>query len=170
MNAMMTTEGEQRRIDATREWLDKVRKTVTYAAWLEESAEVQFSRADGLKAINPENGKVRKSPYADAIPDAVAAHQDAGEALKAIAASARDQIGEAAGAIAKMDDKTEATCLQLYYIDAYDTWERVCVAMHYSYDGMMKLSRRALLHAYDVMPHYRKDPPSHATPEMPLPE
>ena len=50
-----------------------------------------------------------------------------------------------------------ARALHLYYVDALDGWERVCVEMGYSYDGLMKLRRRALLHAYDVMPHTERD-------------
>ena len=156
--AMLTDEGEQRRVDEARSWLEKVRKAVGYARRLEASAKASYQRADGLKGIDYSKPFVKSSPYADAIPDAIAADEAIGDTLSAIAADARDKVDEASRAIHRLDDKTEATCLHLYYVDAYDTWERVCVEMGYSYDGMMKLSRRALLHAYDVMPHGERSP------------
>jgi len=170
MNAMLTTEGEQYRIDAVRDWLEKVRKTVGYQRTLEQSAADRLARADGLKGLDYSKEQVKSSPYADAIPDAIAANEVIGDALQSVAEDARERVAQAARAIASLDDANEARCLHLYYIEAYDTWERVCVAMHYSYDWIMKLRRNGLLHLYDEMPHYMKDRPSRATPGKPLPE
>ena len=154
----MTPEFEQYRIEQAEAWLDKVRKSVAYAARLEESAEAQYARADGLKAMDYTRDRVKVPATSDAIPDAVAAHMEMGEKFAEIAQDAKRKAVEAAEAIARMDDPTEASCLHLYYVDALETWEHVCVRMHYTYDGMMKLRRRAMLHAYDVMPHREREP------------
>lgn len=152
---LLTPEGEQRHIDLARAWLEKCRRTVGYERTLRESARAQY---DMLKGIDYSAVNVQGSPSPDAVPNAVIAHEGIAEKLEAIADDAAKRIADAAAALARMEDPTEARCLHLYYIDAVDTWERVCVKMSYSYDGMMKLSRRALLHAYDLMPHTERDP------------
>lgn len=154
-NILLTNEGEQRRIDMARAWLEKCRKTVGYERTLRESSAAHY---DMLRGIDYSAVNVQTSPSPDAVPNAVIAHEGIAEKLDAIADDAARRIADAAAALASMDDPTEARCLHLYYIDAVDTWERVCVKMAYSYDGMMKLSRRALLHAYDLMPHTERDP------------
>lgn len=152
---LMTPEGEQRRVDTARAWLEKCRKAVGYERTLRESAQAHY---DLVRGIDYSAVSVQSSPSPDAVPNAVIAHEGIAAKLGALADDAARRIGEAAESLAAMDDPTEAQCLHLYYIDALDTWERVCVKMGYSYDGMMKLSRRALLHAYDVMPHTERDP------------
>lgn len=154
----MTPEYEQYRIEQAEEWLDKVRKSVAYAVRMEESAAAQYALADNLRGMDYTRDHVKGSPSPDAIPNAVANHIDLGKAFAEISEDARRRAEEAARALARMDDPTEAACLHLYYVDALETWEHVCVRMHYTYDGMMKLRRRAMLHAYDVMPHAEREP------------
>ena len=156
MSAMLTEEGERRRVDEARAWLSRVRSLVGYQATLERTARDRLERADGLRAIDYSKPNVSSSPYADAIPDAIAANEAIGELLSSLSDAARDDIAKAAAAVASLGDPLEARCLHLYYIDAVKTWEAVCVEMDYSYDGMMKLSRRALLHIYEVMPHVER--------------
>lgn len=151
----MTPEYEQLCVDTARAWLEKCRKLVGYERTLRESAR---DRYDMLRGIDYSAVNVQTSPSPDAVPNIVIANQGIAEKLDEIADDAARRIGQAADALASMDDPTEARCLHLYYIDALETWEHVCVRMSYSYDGMMKLSRRALLHAYDVMPHTERDP------------
>ena len=80
----MTPEFEQYRIEQAEAWLDKVRKSVAYAARLEESAEAQYARADGLKAMDYTRDRVKVPATSDAIPDAVAAHIEMGEKFAAM--------------------------------------------------------------------------------------
>ena len=152
---LMTPEGEQRRVDIARAWLEKCRKAVGYERTLRESAQAHYDLVRGIdySAVN-----VQSSPSADAVLNAVIAHEGIAAKLDAIADDAARRICDAAEALASMDDPTEAQCLHLYYIDALDTWERVCEAMGYTRDGMATLRNRALLHAYDVMPHIERDP------------
>ena len=154
----MTPEYEQYCIDQSEAWLAKVRKTVGYAKRLEESANDIKMRADNLKGIDYSAVRVQSSPTADAIPNAIILADEMKGTLGELSENARKRVDNAARSLALMDDPTEAACLQLYYVDALETWEHVCVRMHYSYDGMMKLRRRALLHAYGVMPHIERDP------------
>ena len=50
-----------------------------------------------------------------------------------------------------MPDPTEARVLRLRYLLGWK-WENICVEVGYSYDGIMKLRRRALVSFYEVMP------------------
>ena len=152
----MDEELQRYRIEQADAWLTKVRRLVAYEKALVEAARTQFEMADGLRGLDYSRIQVTTSPTPDAIPDAVIAHDEAGDSLASIAESAGERIRQAAEALAKMDDPTEAAALTLYYV-ACRKWEQVCVEMDYSWDGMMKLRRRALNSAYDVMPHYEKD-------------
>lgn len=154
----MDDELQRYRIEQAERWLKKVRRTVGLSKKLEESANEVMARAKNLRSVDYSAIRVTTSPTPDAIPDAIILADEMGETLGVLSESARDRVNQAARALTEMDDATEVTCLLLYYVDAYDTWERVCVAMEYTYDGMMKLRRRALLHAYDVMPHAERDP------------
>ena len=154
----MDEELQRYRIEQAEAWLSKIRKLVSYEKAMREAAEVQYEMADGLRGIDYTRDQVNTSPTPDAIPNAVANHVDMGDKFKQISDDAKRRVTEAAVAIAQLDDPTEATCLHLYYVDALETWEHVCVKMHYSYDGMMKLRRRAVLHAYEVMPHAEREP------------
>jgi len=155
---MLTSDGESRRADAARAWLDRVRRSVAYERTLRRSAEARFEAADGLRAIDYSRDAVSGVATGDAIPNAVIAHESAGEAIAAIADEAASRIAEAARAIATLDDPYESRCLHLYYIDALDTWDDVCSTIGYTYDGVMKLHRRALVHVYDHMPHIEREP------------
>lgn len=54
-------------------------------------------------------------------------------------------------AVSKLRKAEEAKALTKYYLQ-HESWEQVCVDMKYTYDGMMKLKRRALIAFYDYMP------------------
>lgn len=154
---MMDEEFEKYRIEQANAWLSKVRKLVQYERAMRQAADVQYEMADGLRGIDYSRDQVATSATPDAIPNAVIAHEEAGDSLREIADSAKERIAKAARALDSMDDPTEAAALTLYFL-ACRTWEQVCVSMRYTWDGMMKLRRRALLHAYDAMPHSERDP------------
>ena len=154
----MTPEFEQYRIDQAEAWLSKVRKVVAYAARLEESAAAHYALADGLRGIDYSRDQVSTSPNADAIPNAVAAHVDMGDSFTAIAEDARRRVAEAERAIDALPDRGESTCLRLYYVDALPRWTAVADRMDGTYDMVMRLRRRALLHVYDLMPYAEREP------------
>lgn len=156
-NLENTSEWQRYRISQASSWLERVRKLVGYRDSLEASAAAQLEAADNLRGMDYSAVHVQTSPTADAIPNAIIRHEEAADAFRAIADDAAARMVQAARALAQMTDPNEARALHLYYVDALDGWERVCVEMGYSYDGMMKLRRRALLHAFDVMPHIERD-------------
>lgn len=158
MDANRTSdELEAYRAEQAESWLSKVRRLRLYRDSLERQALDQMELLDGLKGIDYSRPSVTTSPYRDAIPDMIAARESAAENLRELARDASERMADAAVRLSRMADPTEALCLQLYYCEGVDTWERVCVTMSYSYDGMMKLRRRALAHAYAVMPHTERD-------------
>ena len=73
-----------------------------------------------------------------------------------------DERKRASDALMLMDEFNEAKALRLRYLLGWK-WERVCVEMGYSWDGMMSMRRRALAHYYEVMPHAERDPVHRAT-------
>ena len=153
----MTPEFEQYRIGQAEAWLSKVRKLVGYERAMRTAADVQFEMADGLRGMDYSRIQVAVSPSPDAIPNAVAAHIDAGNWLVDIADDAKRRIEQATAAIDAMDDKTEAALLTGYFI-ACKTWRQVSDMLGMSYDNVMKLRRRALCDLYDYMPFNEREP------------
>ena len=154
----MTAEYEQYCIGQAEAWLEKVRRCVVYAKQLDETAAAQYALADGLKALDYSRDQVTTSPTADAIPNAVIAHMSAGDSLAAVAEDARKRALSASSTLACLEDRNEARCLTLYYVDAMPTWTLVAEAMGFSYDKVMRLRRSALYHVYDYMPFTEREP------------
>ena len=153
----MSEEYDRYRIAQAKAWLARVRKLASYERALRDIADQQLEMADGLKGIDYAADRVAASSDGDAIPRAVEAHMEAVASLLAIADEAARMIGEAAEAIARLDDPTEASALARYYLKG-DRWEQVCVDMCYSWQGIMAIQRRALLHVYEFMPACERDP------------
>lgn len=153
----MTEEYDVYRIGQAKSWLSNVRRLVVYERSMRELAEQQLEMADGLRGIDYSGVRVASSSDGNAIPRAVEAHIEAYADLDALAEDAARRVRDAAACIDLLDDPTEAAALTRYYL-AGDSWERVCVDMSYSWQGMMALQRRALLHVYDVMPAKERDP------------
>ena len=153
----MDDELRRYRIEQADAWLSKVRKLVAYEKAMREAADMQYEMADGLHGMDYSRVQVAVSPTPDAILNAVIAHEEAGDSLVSIAESARERIAKAARALDSMEDPTEAAALTMYYI-ACRKWEEVRHELRYTEDGVANLRKRALLHAYDVMPHSERDP------------
>ena len=157
---LMTDEGVDRRVRIVTRWLENVSRAIERKFDFEGQADAMRAMADNLRGIDYTRDMVRTSPTADAIPDAIIAADEMGELYGALADSTSRRIAQAQAALAAMENQGGARALSLYYLtyDAngrrkYDTWEKVCVKMDYTYDGMMKLIRRAKLELYDLMPH-----------------
>lgn len=153
----MDEEYRQYRIDQAHEWLSKVRRIVECEKSMRVAADTQYELADGLRGLDYSRVQVTVSPTPDAIPDAVIAHEEAGDSLSAIADNARERIEQALNALSKMEDPVEANVLTMHYIE-FRKWEQVCHETGYTMDGMAKLRKRALSNAYDIMPHEERDP------------
>ena len=164
-DVLMTDEGVDRRVRIVTRWLENVSKAVERKFDFLSNIESFYSMADNLRGIDYSKDRVKTSPTPDAIPNAIIEAEEMGDVFCELYESVSGRVMQAELALLKMEDQREASALSLYYLAfdshgkrKYDTWEKVGKRMGYSYDGMMKLRRRALLHAYDVMPHIERDP------------
>ena len=157
---LMTDEGVDRRVSIVTRWLENVSRAVERKFDLESQRDAMVSMADNLRGIDYSRSQVSASPTPDAIPDAIIAADEMSELFGRLSDDAARRMAQAQLALASMENQGGARALSLYYLAfgedgkrKYGTWERVCVEMDYSYDGMMKLVRRAKLELYDLMPH-----------------
>jgi len=158
---MLTTEGADRRVAIVTRWLENVCKVIERRFDFEAQADSMMALADNLRGIDYSSmtgGAPQPTP--DAIPNAIIAAEEMGELYGSLRDAASRRAALAQEALASMDNQGGARALSLYYLTfdengrrMYDTWEKVCVEMSYTYDGMMKLVRRAKLELYDLMPH-----------------
>lgn len=162
---MLTAEGEDRRVRAVTRWLSNVGRAIERRMDFEAQRDAFTARADNLRGMDYSAVQVQTSPTPDAIPNAIIEAEEMGELYDSLACSVSRQVGKAQAALASMGNQAGARALSLYYLTydengkrKYDTWEKVCVEMSYTYDGMMKLARRAKVELYDHMPHTERDP------------
>ena len=153
---MLSREGEQRRIGQARAWLERIRALGAHRRSLEAALADQLEAAANLRGLSYSE-RVATSPRHDAIADAVIAHMELAESLEVLTLSASERITDAAMRLSQLDDSTEAAVLTWYYITGLASWSDVAERMGYTRDGIMKLARRATLHAYDVMPYIERD-------------
>lgn len=145
-----------KRAQATR-WLEHVRRLGGRCLALQAEIEEQRALASGLTGIDYGRDLVQSSPTADALPNAVSRLIDLIRDYCAELAEYVDEQRQAHAAINSVPDETCAEALSRHYL-AGETWEQCCVSMGYTWDGMMKLRRRAVLMAYDAMPTAWRDP------------
>lgn len=138
-------------------WLKHVLKLGDRCRALKLEIDEQRKLASGLSGIDYSSPAVRSGKTQDAVPDAVSRLLDSIRDYCTELASYVGEQKDAHDALSKMADAVEAECLTRRYVLG-QPWERACVDMRYSYDGMMSLRRRALLHAYEVMPLEWRDP------------
>ena len=159
-DVLMTDEGVDRRVRIVTRWLENVSRAMERMFDFEDQAASMRSMADNLRGIDYSRDQVDVSPTPDAIPNAIIEADEMGELYDSLYDSVSGRVAKAQAALAAMDNQAGARALSLYYLAfdengkrKYDTWEKVCVEMSYTYDGMMKLARRAKLELYDYMPH-----------------
>lgn len=153
----MTEEYERYRRSQAARWLEHVRGLGNRIRTLRSEIEAQRDIAAGVQAVCYDGMPKSPNASADAIPNAVAALQELiAEYLTEQAGYVAEQR-EAHEALRLIDDPECVECLTLYYVIGRN-WERVCVDMGYTWDGMMTLRRRALCAAYDHMPTRWRDP------------
>ena len=163
MTAMLTEEGAGRRRGEAKAWLERVSKLDGYRDSLERAAAEQARAADGLRGIDLTRPRVKAARRIDAIPDAVAAHEEASAAIAALAREACDAIADAAERIGRLEDPAESELLTRRYINR-ETWRRVADSMSYSESHCKAMCPGALLHVWDHMPHAERAPLHHARP------
>ncbi|MBQ9002146.1 MAG: hypothetical protein IJ087_09865 [Eggerthellaceae bacterium] len=153
----MDEEYRQYRIDQAHAYLERIRKMGDDCAALQQEVDDARDRASGVTGIDYARDVVSTSATDEGMVNAVEAIRAAVRDYALKLAELLDERRHASDAMNAMDDYTEARALRLRYICCMD-WESVCVEMHYTYDGMMKLRRRALFSYWEVMPIAERDP------------
>lgn len=147
----MDDELRRYRIDEAHAALERIRRMGEDCAGLQALVDDARDRATLLKGIDYSAVKVATSPTDDQMVDAITALNDRIAGYVTALRDYEDERYHASRAMDRMEDFTEAKALRLRYLLGL-RWESVCDRMNYSWDGMMALRRRALLHYYDVMP------------------
>ena len=150
-------EYQRYRIEQAHDYLERIRKQGEDCAALQQEADDARERASGLTGIDYSRDQVSTTPTDDAMANAVERIREAVRAYVMALSAFTDERKRASDAMMGMADYTEARALRLRYLVGWK-WERICTEMDYTWDGMMKLRRRALLSYYDVMPHSERDP------------
>ena len=145
------------RADQAHAYLERIRQAGEDCAGLQAQIEDAYSRASGVRGIDYSEVRVKVSPTADAIPDAVGRIVDKVREYAADLAAYEDDRHAAHRALSLMDNQADAKALRLRYLLNWK-WERICGEMDYSWDGMMTLRKRALASYYEVMPPAGRDP------------
>ena len=151
----MTDEWTRYRIAQASRWLEHVRRLGQRVDTLREQADAARDAAAGLKGID--YSSVRGGSSGDRMADAVSRVQAAVEGYAQELASYEDERHDASTRLCAMEDEPARTALVKHYLLGR-SWERCCVDMSYTYDGMMTLRRRGLDSAYDLMPHTWREP------------
>lgn len=152
----MTEEYERYKAAQAARWLEHVARLGRRKHALEDEITHMREEADGVRAI-AYDGMPHAQSDGDALELSVIRLQ---ERIKGYATEIAEYVEaqhEAHEALRKIEDAACAECLTRHYLMGW-TWERTCVAMQYSWDGMMGLRRRALASAYEVMPTKWRDP------------
>lgn len=138
-------------------WLEHVRRLGGKCRALQREVEGQRELASGVKGLDYSAPAVSASSSPDGIPNAVALLLDTIEDYCTELAGYVAEQKAAHDALNAMSDELGAEALKRHYLCG-QSWESCCVDMGYSWDGMMKLRRRALLSAYEAMPTEWRDP------------
>ena len=152
----MTEEYEEFRAEVAHSYLERIRKMGEDCAGLQAQIDDAYAKAEGVRGIDYSAVRVSASPTSDAMPDAVAMLQERIRDYVADLAAFEEERHAAHISLMSMPDQTEARVLRCRYLLGWK-WERICNEMDYSWDGMMKLRRRALADYWEVMPRSEKD-------------
>lgn len=153
---MAETEIDRYKYDQARAYLEHVRALSCRTQALRAEVEAQRELADGVKAMRYGDG-VGGCSGDDRMAETVARLQELISGYCAELARYVDEQEAAHGCVVLMDRPEHAQAITAHYLLGR-AWERVCVDMGYTWDGMMKLRRRAVTEFYDVMPIEWRDP------------
>lgn len=152
---MAESEIERYKYDQARAYLEHVRALSCRTKALRAEVEAQRELADGVRAMRYGAGAVPTRP--DRTADAVARLQELVEGYCAELAEYVEEQDRAHVCVRLMERPEHVQAITGRYLLGR-SWERVCVDMGYTWDGMMKLRRRAVTEFYDVMPTEWRDP------------
>lgn len=151
----MTEEWNRYRYHQARNWLANIRGLGEKVSSTQAMIEAERDLMDGVRAIDPskEGGSSRAD---DAMVDIITRMERHISEFVAMVAEYEGERMDARVRLSKLEEPAERAALTYRYLLGW-SWEEICVEMHYSYDGMMKLGRRATINAFDVMPQDRRD-------------
>ena len=153
----MTDEYEAYKAGQASRWLERIRRLGARAETLRMEIDAEREAAAGLRAMRFDGMPRARRADGDAMADAVARIEERVAGYASELSAYLDERAEAHEALASLEDEACRRALTMRYLLG-KPWERVCVDMGYTWDGMMKLRRRALSEAYDVMPARHRDP------------
>ena len=145
------TEWDDWRVEQAHAYLERVRRMGADCAGLRRLVEDARANLGAVRGLDYSRGGGSQTAGDDAIVNEIAAVQESVASYVAKLAEYEDERHRAAMAVDRMPDPTEARVLRLRYLLGWK-WENICVEVGYSYDGIMKLRRRALVSFYEVMP------------------
>lgn len=146
------TEWDDWRVEQAHAYLERVRRMGADCAGLRRLVEDARANLGAVRGLDySRGGGGSQTAGDDAIVNEIAAVQESVASYVTKLAEYEDERHRAAMAVDRMPDPTEARVLRLRYLLGWK-WENICVEVGYSYDGIMKLRRRALVSFYEVMP------------------
>lgn len=153
----MDEEYQRYRVEQAHAYLERIRQSGDDCAGLQQLVDDARDRASRLTGMDYAKPVVSTSPSADAMPESMDTILALIREYTASLAAYESMRNEAREALWQMDNQTDAKVLMLRYL-LCRSWESICVETNYTYDGMMKLRRRALADFYEVMPRGERDP------------
>ena len=145
------TEWDDWRVEQAHAYLERVRRMGADCAGLRRLVEDARANLGAVRGLDYSRGGGGQTAGDDAIVNEIAAVQESVQAYVTRLAEYEDERHRAAMTVDRMPDPTEARVIRLRYLLGWK-WENICVEVGYSYDGIMKLRRRALASFFDVMP------------------
>ncbi|MBQ9021647.1 MAG: hypothetical protein IJ113_06495 [Eggerthellaceae bacterium] len=150
-------EWQQYQYEQAKRWLEHIAKLKHAVSASRNMMDLFENLLDSAKGIDYTVEHVSGGQYSDRIAETIIKLDEARSSWAANVVAYADEATDAAMRIKQLEDATEMQALLLHYVDGI-TWERVCVQMDYSWDGIMSLRKRAVTHAYDIMPLEWRDP------------
>lgn len=146
------TEWDDWRVEQAHAYLERVRRMGADCAGLRRLVEDARANLGAVRGLDySRGGGGTQTAGDDAIVNEIAAVQESVQAYVTRLAEYEDERHRAAMTVDRMPDPTEARVIRLRYLLGWK-WENICVEVGYSYNGIMKLRRRALVSFYEVMP------------------
>lgn len=146
------TEWDDWRVEQAHAYLERVRRMGADCAGLRRLVEDARANLGAVRGLDySRGGGGSQTAGDDAIVNEIAAVQESVQTYVTRLAEYEDERHRAAMTVDRMPDPTEARVIRLRYLLGWK-WENICVEVGYSYNGIMKLRRRALMSFYEVMP------------------
>lgn len=153
----MTEEYDSYRRAQARAWLEHVRRLGAEAERLQGLVESERAMLDGVRGIDYTVEHVSGTRGAPDTADLMDALSDRIRDYTAAIAAYTDERQRAARILEGVVDAASRRILTEHYLLG-KTWSEVAELTDYSESGLMKLRRRALLQAFEVVPMEWRDP------------